>query len=91
MDTIPLTKQLIYLQHEVNVKSVLDSADRIKNKKGNPTDRTFVLLEKENNRVFCTYAPDSNRPPGKNFREIEHLFVEEIKNGVKRGNSLFFS
>ncbi|MBO5750647.1 MAG: hypothetical protein J6R36_06860 [Bacteroidaceae bacterium] len=56
-----------------------------KNKKGNPTDRTLVLLEKENNRVFCTYAPGSNRPPGKNFREIEHLFVEEIKKWCKTG------
>ena len=49
-----------------------------KNKKGNPTDRTFVLLEKENNRVFCTYAPGSNRPPGGGFRKIERQFVEEI-------------
>lgn len=49
------------------------------NKKGNPTDRTFVLLEKGNQKVFCTYAPGSNRPPGKNFREIEHQFVKLIK------------
>lgn len=56
-----------------------------KNKKGNPTNRTFVLLEKENNRVFCTYAPGSNRPPGKNFRKIEHQFVEEIKKWCETG------
>ena len=59
------------------------------NKKGKPTNRTFVLLEEENNRVFCTYAPGSNRPPGKNFRVIEHQFVEEIKKWCKTGNSLF--
>ena len=55
------------------------------NKKGLPINRTFVLFEKENNRVFCTYAPGSNRSPGKNFREIEHQFVEEIKKWCKTG------
>lgn len=49
-----------------------------KNKKDSLINRTFVLLEKDNNRVFCTYAPGSNRPPGGKFRKIERQFVEEI-------------